>query len=133
MAFVLDASVTLSWAFADEHDEFAFAILQRLEADQARVPLIWWFDVRNVLLVNERRQRITAADSAGFLRMLSGLSIEIDAAPDSDRVMTLGRRHRLTVYDCAYLELALRDGLPLATLDAQLAAAARREGVAVIP
>lgn len=133
MGFALDASVSLSWVFADERDEFAFAILQRLEADQARVPLIWWFEVRNALLVNERRQRITAADSAGFLRMLSGLSIEIDAAPDSDRVMTLSRRHRLTVYDCAYLELALRDGLPLATLDAQLAAAARREGVAVIP
>jgi predicted nucleic acid-binding protein len=132
MAFVLDASVTMSWAFPDERDGFAFAILERLGADQACVPLVWWFEMRNVLLVNERRQRITEADTANFFHMLSRLSIEIDAAPDSDRVMALSRRHRLTVYDCAYLELALRQNLQLATLDKQLAAAAAREGVLLI-
>jgi predicted nucleic acid-binding protein len=131
--FVLDASVVMTWAFPDEDDAGSLAIMRRLRAEPARVPAVWWFEVRNVLLVNERRQRITADDATAFLRSLAGLPIEIAPIPDSDRIMALGRRHRLTAYDCAYLEIALRDGLPLATLDAQLAAAARREGIPVVP
>jgi len=88
--------------------------------------------VRNVLLVNERRQRIAEDDAAAFLRFLSGFPVEIAPIPDSGPIMALGRLHRLTVYDCAYLELALREGLVLATFDTQLAAAARREGITVI-
>jgi predicted nucleic acid-binding protein len=133
MGFVLDASVVMTWAFPDENDAGALAVMRRLRGETARVPAVWWYEVRNVLLVNERRRRIAADDAAAFLRLLSGLRIEIAPIPDSDRIMALGRQHRLTVYDCAYLELALRDGDPLATLDTQLAAAARREGVAVIP
>jgi len=130
---VLDASVVMTWAFPNENDAGALAIMRRLRTETARVPVVWWFEVRNVLLVNEHRQRIGADDAAAFLRSLLGLRIEIAPIPDSGRIMALARQHRLTVHDCAYLELALRDGLPLATLDAQLTAAARGEGVAVIP
>ncbi len=132
MAFVLDASVVMSWAFADEDDASALVALQRLRTEPASVPSIWWFEIRNVLLVNERRQRITEADTATFLRFLSSLPITIDHAPDDGLIFRLARQYRLTIYDSSYLELALRDAVPLATLDKQLAAVARREGVSLI-
>jgi predicted nucleic acid-binding protein len=132
MAFVLDASVTVAWGLQDEDDAIADLALQRLDAEPARVPAIWWFEVRNVLLINERRQRITERDTASFLAALSAMNIEIDRAPADGATLALARAHRLTVYDASYLELALRGALPLATLDKQLAAAARREGVPLI-
>ncbi len=132
MDFVLDASVTMSWAFPDESDDTELAVLRRLRTEQARVPSIWWFEVRNVLLVNERRQRITQADVAAFLRFMSGLAIAIDHAPDDGLTIRLARQHRLTIYDASYLELALRQAIPLATLDRHLAAAAQRENVVLI-
>jgi predicted nucleic acid-binding protein len=132
MAFVLDASVTLSWGLQDEENAAADLALQRLNAEVARVPAIWWFEVRNVLLSNERRQRITEQNTAAFLRALSAMKIEIDHAPADGAIVALARAHRITVYDASYLELASRERLPLATLDRQLAAAARREGVPLI-
>jgi predicted nucleic acid-binding protein len=105
----------------------------RLEReDDAVVPVLWWFEVRNVLIVNERRGRVSEAETARVLRDWSKLDIAIDRSPDENAVIALARRHRLTVYDAAYLELALRHGIELATLDVALAAAARREGVAVV-
>jgi predicted nucleic acid-binding protein len=103
-----------------------------LQTEEALAPALWWFELRNGLVVNERRGRITEQKSAEFLADLSGLGITIDRSPNEGRLMSLARRHRLTVYDAAYLELALREGLPLATLDALLAEAARQEGVAVL-
>ena len=132
MAFVLDASVAMSWAFPDEEDPVALAALQLLRTEPARVPVVWWFEIRNVLLINERRHRISEADTMNFLRFVSGLDIEIDRLPDDLAIVTLGRRHRLSAYDTSYLELALRDAVPLATLDKRLAAAARREGLEVV-
>jgi predicted nucleic acid-binding protein len=129
MAFVLDASVTVSWGLVDEADAMADSALEHLEAESAHVPAIWWFEVRNVLLVNERRRRITERDTEMFLRALSAMNIETDHAPADGAILALARSHRLTVYDASYLELASRKTLPLATLDRQLAAAAQREGI----
>lgn len=88
-----------------------------------------WFEIRNVLIVNERRGRITEADVALFLRSPSRLSVIIDRTPDESAVLVLARRHRLSVYNAGYPELAQRAQIPLATLDTALAAAARAEGV----
>jgi predicted nucleic acid-binding protein len=132
MAFVLDASVTVVWSLEDEDDTIADLAWAQLEAGSAVAPAIWWFEVRNVLLVNERRGRISERDAATFLRALSKMNVEIDHAPAETSVLSLARSHRLTVYNSAYLELASRRDIPLATLDKQLAAAAKSEGVRLI-
>ena len=100
-----------------------------MKDDHALVPTLSWFEFRNALVVNEPRGRITEQQTARFLRNVERLAITIDSTPDENGVLTLARRHRLTVYDAAYLELASRNALPLATLDAMLATAARSEGV----
>lgn len=132
MPFVLDASVAACWAFDDEDHPAAALALERIRDDEARVPALWWFEVRNVLIVNERRGRLVETDTAAFLRWISRFGVTEDRSPEEDRVLTLARRHRLSVYDASYLELAQREALPLATLDAELARAARAEGVAVL-
>ena len=96
------------------------------------MPCLWWFEVRNILVVSERRQRVTENQTATFLRALSRLRLRTDSLPDDDAVLRLARRRKLSVYDAAYLELAQREGLPLATLDTRLRMAAVAEGVAVV-
>ena len=129
MAFVVDASVAASWAFPDEGHPMATSALLRLSADRAQVPSLWWFEVRNTLLVNERRGRISEADATAFLQDLRRLAVLFDRDPDETTVLMLARRHKLTVYDASYLELALRLGLPLASLDRELREAATACGV----
>lgn len=97
------------------------------------MPALWWFEVRNILIVNERRGRISEPDTAAFLLHLSRLAVRIDREPDEGTILRHARRHRLSVYDAAYLELAQRQGLPLATLDAQLQRAATEEDVGLFP
>jgi predicted nucleic acid-binding protein len=104
-----------------------------MRSEEAVVPCLWWFEVRNTLVVNERRRRIVESDTAAFLLSLSRLRIRIDRTPDEGAVLRLARTHRLSVYDAAYLELAQREGLPLATLDADLKKAAAGEAVALMP
>ncbi len=128
MNLVLDASTTIAWALNESY-RFAAQAWERMKDDHALVPTLWWFELRNALVVNERRGRITEQQTARFLRNVERLAITIDNTPDESGVLTLARRHRLTVYDVAYVELALRNELPLATLDAMLATAARSEGV----
>ena len=127
MPFVIDASITACWAFDDEDHPVAALALDRIRADEARVPSLWWFEVCNTLIVNERRGRLAEADVSAFLRGLSRLGVMVDRELDEDHVLMLARRHRLTVYDASYLELASRESLPLATLDTDLATAAHRE------
>jgi len=132
MAFVLDASVTACWAFQDEdHPDASLAFLQ-IRTQEGVVPSLWWFEVRNILIVNERRRRITESGTASFLLNLSRLRIRVDRVPDEGAVLRLARTHRLSVYDAAYLELAQREGLPLATLDADLRRGATGEGVPLV-
>jgi predicted nucleic acid-binding protein len=132
---VLDCSVAMAWCFEDEADAFAYRVLAQLEKDEAHVPGIWPVEVANVLLVAERMRRITSADSLRFLELLAALPIVIDeetAQRAFGSVLAVGRQTRLTAYDAAYLELALRRGLPLATRDRRLRSAGRREGVRVL-
>jgi len=132
MAFVLDASITACWAFQDEDHPDAALALDRMRTEEAVVPCLWWFEVRNILVVNERRRRIGESDTAAFLLNLSRIRVRLDRLPEGDAVLRLARTHRLSVYDAAYLELAQREGLPLATLDADLRRAAAEEGVALL-
>jgi predicted nucleic acid-binding protein len=128
---VVDASVALAWILPDERPA-ALAALQRIRDDEGVAPALWWYEMRNGLVVNERRGRLTLEETERALRDLSSLTIAIDRSPDEEAVMALARRHRLTVYDAAYLELAMRRNLPLATLDAALVQAARAERVALV-
>jgi predicted nucleic acid-binding protein len=132
MPFVLDASIAACWAFDDEDHPVAALALERIRTDEARVPSLWWFEVRNTLIVNERRKRLTESDTADFLRGLARLGVTIDRSPEEAEVLALARRHRLTVYDAAYLELARRDGVPLATLDSDLAIATQAENTLLL-
>jgi predicted nucleic acid-binding protein len=129
MPFVLDASIVVAWAFSDEHYPVAGAALDRLATDDGATPSLWWFEVRNALLAGERRQRLDAAGTATFLQRLARLPIALDHTPDQGLLFDLARRHRLTVYDAAYLELAVRRGLMLATLDEDLRTAATTDGI----
>lgn len=131
MPFVIDASITASWAFL-ENDPRAEIAFERLLVESAAAPWLWWYEVRNLLLTRERSQHRNPANMAEFLAFLATLPIRLDAAPDEEEVLRLARNHTLTIYDAAYLELAGRQGLPLATLDTDLVRAARAEGIALI-
>jgi predicted nucleic acid-binding protein len=127
MPFVVDASVVGSWVLPDENHPEALAALERLKDDEAFAPSLLWFELRNLLLANERRQRITPAQTAAALNLVQELPLRLDGQGDSDTTLQLARAHKLTIYDAAYLELAVRRHLPLVTLDTALAAAARSE------
>lgn len=131
--FVIDASVTMAWCFEDEAHAAADAVLHRFQEEPAMVPGIWPLEVGNVLLVAERRGRLTEAQSNRFLQLLAQLPIEIDdSAVDLTAVVAAGRTHGLSSYDASYLVLAENTGAALATLDAGLAAAAREAGVRLL-
>jgi len=132
MPFVLDASVVGCWALEDEGHPAADVAFMRIETDEAVVTSLWWFEVRNILVVNERRGRITEPETANFLRDLARLRIRIDRLPEETEILRLTRAHRLSVYDASYLEVAQREHIPLATLDAKLSVAARAERVTLI-
>lgn len=132
MTFVLDASVTVAWALEDEESKEASAALALIRAGGAIVPAVWYFEVRNTLLVNERRGRITQPATSAFLRELSSLPIVTDRAPKDAELLSLARLHRLTIYDAAYLELALREYASLATLDNALMRAAQELAVPLV-
>ena len=126
---VVDCSVAAAWALSDESGQWTQSARIAVEREGMVVPWLFWFEIRNILIVNERRGRIDTADVERFIDELPKLIIEVDDAPDGAAVMSLARSHQLTVYDAAYLELALRRVLPLCTLDQQLVAAAPKSGV----
>jgi predicted nucleic acid-binding protein len=132
---VLDASIALSWCFRNEATAVGDRVLERLAAETASVPAIWHLEIANVLALSERRGRITPANSSEFIALLETLGVVIDAEMPSralGRVLDLARAERLTAYDAAYLELAMRLGIPLASKDADLCNAAERLGVNVL-
>lgn len=130
--FVIDASVVASWCFPDESHPTAEMALRRLKSESAAAPVLLWFELRNVLLVGERRGRLSETQTAQFLRHVGNLPIEIDREPDQTTALNLARVHRLSFYDAAYLELAQRKSVPLATLDGALLDAARTEKITLI-
>jgi predicted nucleic acid-binding protein len=131
-SFVLDASLTLAWHFEDETDTYAEAVEDALAKAKALVPSLWALEVANGLLMGERRKRTTEAKVTAFLSLLKLLPIEIDTQTSArawqDSLM-LARTKTLTVYDAAYLELAVRTGLPLASEDEPLKETAKNMGV----
>lgn len=133
--FVLDCSVVMAWCFEDEADAYADSVLNLMDESEALVPCIWPLEVANVLLVAERRKRLTEAASLQFAGLLSELPITVDYE-SSDRALSeilfLGRQQGLSSYDAAYLELAMREGIPLATRDSKLSKVSRKCGVKII-
>ena len=131
MSFVIDASILAAWFLDEKRDPRVEAAFDRAAALEARAPTLLHYEIRNALLVAERRNRITEAMSAAFLRDLAMLLIRLEPVADDESLMDLARKRKLTVYDAAYLELARRERLPLATLDRALEKAALAEGVAL--
>ena len=132
MRFVLDASITMAWCFDDETAREAEATLMRLVADdEAVAPALWLFEIGNALAVGERRGRITPDAADRFVARLTNYPIRIEAGTleSIGPILEISRRYRLSGYDAAYLELALRERLPLITIDAALRAAAHKAGV----
>jgi len=135
MPFVLDASLALAWHFEDEVSEYADRVLDRLGEDQAVVPSLWALEIANALVVAERRGRLSPADVARAAELFLELPISIQEMPTDSAlgpVLDLARAHGITAYDAAYLELAMREGLPIATQDKALRTAAEQVGVLLV-
>ena len=133
--FVIDNSVVMTWCFKDETSQYADHILDRLEDSTGFVPSIWPLEVCNVLLVAERKKRIGEAGSTRFIALLSELPIIVEQeSPERmiKDIFALARKHKLSSYDASYLDLAMRKGLPIATLDKNLSAAAKRSKVPIL-
>ena len=131
---VLDCSALLAWLFPDEGDPYGMALIEVMRESTAYVPSIWWLEVANAVLVAERKARLTQSDSVELMRIVDSLSIVQDTEQPEDwvhRVMMLGRVYGLSAYDACYLELAIRRGLPVATLDRALMNAAAAAGATV--
>jgi predicted nucleic acid-binding protein len=130
MAFVVDASVTLPWFLEDERTPFTDSLLDAIDRVEYWAPYIWCLELPNALLVAERKRRISPSGRLEALDQASRLKIRLDPAiPDMRAVSALAERRDLSTYDAAYLELALRQGLGLITLDRVLGDAALAEGV----
>ena len=135
MSFVLDNSVTMRWFFGDgKPQELAYAgkVLDAMKQDNALVPVTWGLEVANVIARAEAKGLVTEARSDAFLEMLEGVDIDVDSATFGHALsdtLHLARRYKLSSYDASYLELALRLGMPLATLDEDLQKAAKKAGV----
>lgn len=132
MSVVLDCSIAGCWSLPDETSELANITLELLASEEMIVPGMFWYEIRNILVVNERLGRIGFSQTEQALARISAIPGRVDALQDSETIMRLARKHLLTVYDAAYLELALRTGSRLATLDQKLHAAAASEGVPLV-
>jgi len=135
MALVVDASIALAWALPDESSTYADAVLAVVERDGMRVPSLWAREVANGLVVAYLRKRITSADEGAFLAALSQLNIDVEEAVPALAVVRDGTaaamRYGLTAYDAAYVDLASREQLTLATLDKDMRKAAEQAGIAI--
>lgn len=133
-SFVIDNSVVMSWCFKDETNQYADAVLDHLLESTALVPSIWPLEVVNVLLVAERKKRLREADSVRFITLLSQLPIIVEYER-TERIMkellALARANNLSSYDAYYLDLSMRKGFPIATLDTQLIEAAKKTDVPI--
>jgi len=134
--FIPDASVSLGWCFSDETTPYTEALLDRLiNGEEAAVPPHWPLEILNGVIQAKRKGRVTEPTVQRFFSSLISFHIVVDAERgflELDAIRDLAERHRLTSYDAAYLELAIRLNLPLATLDAELRKAAQAEGVPLL-
>jgi len=133
-ALVIDSSLAAAWCFPDERTDYSNAILQTISTPlEAAAPRLWAYEVRNSVLMGLRRKRITHADALEFLESIKELPIRLADPVSYDGVFGLANRHGLTVYDAAYLDLAIRESLPLASLDDALCRAASQFQRGVVP
>lgn len=135
MSIVIDSSITLAWIYGDETTEPVRQVLDTVNNNGAWTPSLWRLEVANVLEMGVRRGRHDTAFRDASLNDLGLLPVNTDAETDRrawGNTLRLAERHRLTLYDAAYLELAMRRGLPLATLDMELRAAASAEGAVLL-
>jgi len=134
--FVIDASATLPWCFAEEATPWTEGLLDRLQGvEEVRVPAHWPIEVMNGLLMAVRRKRIDLGRGGAVCRQFAALPIRIEPPHEPaawNAVVQVATKHNLTIYDAADLELTLRTGLPVATLDGDLRKAARAEGMALV-
>jgi predicted nucleic acid-binding protein len=130
MPFVLDASVTLTWCFEDQSNDYSKAVLASLQTGHAYVPMIWELEVLNSLLGSERKKLLSHAECLSFWQMMNSFSIQRhDSLMKPLELYALALDYRLSAYDACYLELAIRLALPLASLDKKIRAAAEAAGL----
>lgn len=127
--FVIDNSVVVAWCFEDEANPYSDTVLESLADGEAFVPGIWPLELGNVMLVAQRRQRLTEAAVIRFLELVRGLPLTVEHETPArvlGEILSLARDHGLSTYDASYLDLAMRLGLPIATLDASMKKAAKK-------
>lgn len=127
--FVLDCSLTMAWLFEDEGNQATDDILHQMKNRIAVVPTIWPLEVANVLLISQKHKRISAAKAAGFIDALADLPIIVDETTSSramHSIYTIAETNRLAIYDAAYLELAIREKIPLLSLEQDMVKAAKK-------
>ncbi len=135
--FILDNSVAMRWLLATPKaadQKYAERVLKSLSDVDTIVPNLWHLEVSNVLLGAEKRGEIDSGDSEGFIIQLENLPIHVDSLTMHQafsRIINLARTYKLSSYDASYLELAIREGLPLATLDSDLRKAAKKAKVVI--
>ena len=129
---VIDNSVFLAWCMGDEEEPTAISAMRHVAEEGGVTPRIWWYELRNALLMNERHGRISPQQVSDTLTDSLALGLSIDDEHDESLLLDLARRFELTVYDAAYLEVAFRRSLPLATLDHRLRKAAEAMGITVV-
>ena len=135
--FVLDNSVAMRWIFESNKvsdQNYAEKVLKSFSIEDALVPNLWHLEASNVLLGAEKRSEITLGGIEGFISQLENLPIQVDpltAGKSFSKILALGRAYNLSSYDAAYLELAIREGIPLASLDKKLIIAACKSGVEI--
>ena len=133
MPFVVDASVAACWCFPDENSAAAAdTAMDRLLHDEAIAPSVWTLEITNILIISERRGRISPEETDAFLDNLARLPIRIRHDADERVLLGLARKHQLTTYDASYVGLAARTGAAVATLDRRLAGAARAEDLEIV-
>ena len=132
MAMVIDASIAAAWFLPDEKNSAADRILNELRSKTGHVPALFWFELRNLFLMAERRGRLKPGDALLSMAQLRGLPLRDEGAGGDAVILGIAAKHSLAAYDASYLGLAVQLALPLATADKTLANAARLEGITVL-
>ena len=130
-AVVIDASVASAWCVPDERTDYTQAVFQAVSSStvEAVAPRLWAYEIRNSILMGLRRGRLSKLDSDHFLISLNELNMRLSEPASYNEVFSLAQEYGLTVYDAAYLYVAMQERLPLASLDGQLVRAAHQAGI----
>jgi len=132
MSFILDASIAAAWFLPDEQNDAADELMDDLKITTAFVPSLFWFEIRNLFLMAERRGRLNVGDASLLMKQLCRFPLRNFDTVNDAAVFDLARRYELSAYDASYLTLAHQMRLPLATADRKLISAARQEGIIIL-